>query len=111
MAEKKGKNRTKKINDNFVIEEVTELKPLTTEERILGVKAPEKIVTKMDYRNPKRFYNVFVYANQRTITVNGVELGAFLGLQYEAKKQLENGANSVELKNRDGKLEYKIEVL
>ena len=111
MAEKKAKTRTKKINDNFVIEEVKEMKPLTAEERILGAKAPETKVTKIDYRNPKRFYSVFVYANGRTITVNGVELGAFLGLQYGAKKELENGAKSVELKNREGKLEYKIEVL
>ena len=111
MAEKKVNKRTKKINDNFVIEEVKELKPLTTEERLLGVKAPERIITKIDYRNPQRFYNVFVCSNNRTITVNGIELGAFLGLQYEAKKELENGAKFVELKNRDGKLEYKIEVL
>lgn len=111
MTIKKVSKKTKKINDDFVIEEVKELTPLTDEDRILGVKANEKIVTKTDYRNPQRFYKVFISTNGRTITVNGIELGAFLGLQYEAKKELENGAEYVELKNKEGKLEYKIEVI
>lgn len=111
MTEKKLKNKNKKIKEDFIIEEVIETKPLTNEERIFGVQAPTVKAVKCDYRNPKRFYNVFICANGRTIQVNGVELGAFLGLQYVAKKDLENGCSYVELKDKNGKLEYKIEVI
>jgi hypothetical protein len=114
MATNKTRKTTKKVAkpiEDFVIEEVIETQTLSDEELFFGVEPTKTKVTKTDYRNPKRFYNVFVQANGRTIKVNGMEVGAFLGLQSEAKRKLENGAKKVDLFDRDGKLEYKIEVI
>lgn len=105
----KAKTETKK--EDFVVKEEIQTKKLTADEKILGVEAETKVVTKVDYRNRNRKYSLYIASNKRTIKINGLEVGAFIGLRAEAKKQLEEGAKKVEVKDKDGNLEYKIEVL
>jgi hypothetical protein len=100
-------------NKNSIIEEVTKpieekeevkeeyieevLKP-TTHDLVTGASPEVKIVKVVDYTSHKRIYKVHNIAKDRTYTLNGYEIGAILGMNETAKKELKEGAKKVTLK-------------
>lgn len=97
------------------IEEVT--KP-TTQDLVMGASPEAKIVKVVDYTSHKRIYKVHNIAKDRTYTLNGYEIGAILGMNETAKKELKEGAKKVtlkEIKKVDDKYQtiekYHIEVI
>jgi hypothetical protein len=89
------------------------IKP-TEEDMILGKQEKVVEVEVIDYQAVETRYNVKIYANGRTINVNGREVGAFLGQENQARQALKEGAKSVVIKERKGNDlidKYKIEVV
>ncbi len=74
------------------IEEV--IKP-TTQDLVTGASPEAKIVKVVDYTSHKRIYKVHNIAKDRTYTLNGYEIGAILGLNETAKKELKEGAKKI----------------
>jgi hypothetical protein len=82
----------------------------TDDELILGEKIEEKIITVVDYLSKDAKYNVKIASNGREMKANGREIGTFLGMDKNARKQLQDGAAKVQILQR-GRVEYEIEVI
>lgn len=101
MAAKTNNKRTK-----------TEIITPSDEDLILGATEEVKTVQVTDYQNINVRYKVFIHQNGREITVNGREIGTFLGQKSEARKQLEQGQTNITILDTKGKIKlYDIEVL
>lgn len=90
------------------VEEV--IKP-SVEEQILGASNEIKKVKVVDYTSIQKRYNVIIEANGREIEVNGREVGAFLGLDTNARTTLKQGGKKVVIKNEKDEPLYTIEVI
>ena len=103
MAEVKAKKKNTKT-------EIQVTKP-TIDELILGAKNEEKEVKVIDYCSKEAKYNVKVFANGRTVQVNGAEIGCFLGMDYIARNHLKEGVKKVLIKDDRERELYEIEVI
>lgn len=83
----------------------------SNEDLILGAKEEAKEVQVIDYTSRNIKYKVFIKENQREITVNGREIGTFLGQNLAARRELEEGKKKVRVLSSKGDELYKIEVL
>ena len=86
------------------------IKP-TEDELILGAKEEIKKIEVVDYTSKQAKYNVYVYANGRTVKVNGAEIGTFLGMDYVARNLLKTGEKEVLIKDDKKNELYRIEVI
>lgn len=90
----------------------TEIIKPSDEDLILGATEEIKTVQVTDYQNINVRYKVFIYQNGREITVNGREIGTFLGQKNEARKKLEQGQTNITVLDSKGEIKlYDIEVL
>lgn len=98
---------------NTNIEEtVTEVVTPTTEERILGEEETVTEVVKVNYTALKRRYKVKNVRKNRVYELNGYEIGAILGNNEDAKKQLREGKKKIEIiEPKTHETLYNIEVL
>lgn len=101
------KKKVKPVEEKTVIEVI---KP-TDEELFLGAEEEVKEVKVIDYTAFERLYKVTNLKRNRNYTLNGIQIGAILGMDYEARKQLKEGAKKVVMRNKDNEETYKIEVL
>lgn len=90
--------------------EVEVIKP-SEDELILGAKEEVKKTKVVDYLSEKQYYMVTVSANQRTIKVNGREIGTFIGQNEKVRKLLKEGGKSATIHDSKDRELYKIEVL
>lgn len=103
MAKNKNSIIEEVIKPNEEIEEIREeyieevTKP-TTQDLVTGASPEVKIVKVVDYTSHKRIYKVHNIAKNRTYTLNGYEIGAILGMNEAAKKELKEGAKKITLK-------------
>ena len=104
----KAKNKTVEEVKEETVKEV--VKP-TDEELILGASPGIKVVKVVDYTSYKRNYKVTNTIKNRVYTLNGYQIGAILGMNQEARKQLKEGVKKVTINNDEGQALYKIEVL
>ncbi len=101
------KKKIKQVEEKTVIEVI---KP-TDEELFLGAEEEVKEVKVIDYTALERLYKVTNLKRNRAYTLNGIQIGAILGMDYEVRRQLKEGAKKVVMKNKDNEETYKIEVL
>lgn len=100
---------TPQIEEEKLVEEV--ITP-PDEERILGEVEKTKVVKVVDYTAHTRRYKVHNFKKNRTYELNGYEIGAILGMNENAKRELKQGALSVVMHDEKTKEKaYKIEVL
>lgn len=98
----------RRTNNQTKIEIITP----SDEDLILGATEEVKTVHVTDYKNINVHYKVFIHQNGREITVNGREIGTFLGQNIRARKQLEEGQTNISVLDSKGEKElYNIEVL
>lgn len=96
-----------------VIKEVEEIKPITTEDLILG-NAPVKEVKKVvSYEDASITYKVTnLKTNNNPMIVTGEAIEVFIGSNNkEAREDLKNGAKVTITKDYNKNDEYKIEVV
>lgn len=93
------------------IETVTEVVKPTIEEQILGAKDEVKIKKVVDYTSRKRIYKIFNVLKNRTYTLDGLEIGAILGINEKARNELKEGAKKISICDAKGNELYKIEVV
>lgn len=94
--------------EETIVEEV--VKP-SDEELFLGAEPEIKKVKIVDYTSLKRRYKVQNLINPKTYELHGRAIGAILGTDEEAKKQLKEGAKRVELFKRNGKEVIKTHII
>lgn len=104
---------TKSKRKKEIIEKtVTEIIEPTDEEKIFGASEEKKVVKVVDYTAHTRRYKVHNFKKNRTYELNGYEIGAILGMNENAKRELKQGALSVVMHDEKTKEKaYKIEVL
>lgn len=107
MATKKPVKKTTKQVEETIIEVI---KP-TDEDLFLGADEEIKEVKVVNYTAFDKHYKVTNVSKNRIYTLNGLQIGAILGLNQEARKQLKEGAKNVEVKNNEDVITHKIEVL
>lgn len=86
------------------------IKP-TDEELFLGAEPEIKTVKVVNYTALSVRYRVTNIAKNRIYELTGVQIGAILGMNTEARKQLKEGAQMITLNDKEGNNAYKIEVL
>ena len=108
---KTTKRVVKKIDDLTNI--VEEQKPISDEEKIMGVNPVVETKKEFNYESPKVRYRVKnLILNNNPITVTGDIIEAFIGSSnITAREQLKEGVKEVITYNGDKKEQYKIEVL
>jgi hypothetical protein len=89
----------------------TEIITPTDDELVLGVEETTQEIKVVDYASISKKYIVTIIGNGRKININGREVGTFLGQNNEARKELKNGAKSVDIEDEKANIIYKIEVL
>lgn len=102
-----AKKNTKK---KTTVKTVTETIIPTDDELFLGAEPEERVVKVVDYTNIETIYRVTNLEKNRTYVLNGLQIGAILGLDYSARTQLKEGARKVVME-KNGKQTYKIEVI
>lgn len=108
---KTTKRIVKKVDDLTNI--VEEQKPITDEDKILGVNPVVETKKEFNYESPMVQYKVTnLVLKNNPITVNGAIIEAFIGSKnLKAREQLKEGVKEVITYNGDKKEQYKIEVL
>jgi hypothetical protein len=108
---KTTKRVVKKVDDLTNI--VEEQKPITDEDKILGVNPVVETKKEFNYESPMVKYKVTnLVLKNKPITVNGAVIEAFIGSKnLKAREQLRAGVKEVITYNGDKKEQYKIEVL
>lgn len=108
---KTTKRVVKKVDDLTNI--VEEQKPITDEDKILGVNPVVETKKEFNYESPMVQYKVTnLVLKNNPITVNGAIIEAFIGSKnLKAREQLKEGVKEVITYNGDKKEQYKIEVL
>jgi hypothetical protein len=108
---KTTKRVVKKVDD--LINIVEEQKPITDEDKILGVNPIVETKKEFNYESPMVQYKVTnLVLKNKPITVNGAIIEAFIGSKnLKAREQLKEGVKEVITYNGDKKEQYKIEVL
>jgi hypothetical protein len=101
----------KKVDDFTNI--VEKQKPVSDEEKILGVNAVIETKKEFNYESPAVKYRVTnLILNNKPITVTGEIIEAFIGSRnLKARQELKEGVKEVIAYNGDKKEQYKIEVL
>ena len=95
--------KAKKTEEEKTVIEI--IKP-SIEEQILGASDEVKTVKVVDYASLKRRYKVENIVKNRSYELNGYEIGAILGIDNNARKELKEGAKTVFVGET-----YKIEVI
>ena len=108
---KTTKRVVKKVDDLTNI--VEEQKPISDEEKIMGVSPVVETKKEFNYESPKVMYKVSnLLLNNNPITVTGDIIEAFIGSRnQEAREQLKRDVREVITYNGDKKEQYKLEVL
>ena len=108
------KSSQKKIKTKTITEKIIP----TDDELILGAKPEIKTVKVVDYTSVNRLYKVTNIQKNRVYQLNGIQIGAILGMNQSARDDLKQGKSQTEITKvvRDGertKIEnlYKIEVI
>lgn len=97
---------------NTAQETTTQVIEPTTEEKILGAQETTIQVTFVDYSALEKRYKVKNVRKNRVYELNGYEIGAILGNNEEAKKELRTGAKNIKITEpKTSELLYNIEVL
>jgi len=88
-------------------------KPVTDEEKILGVQPEVETIQELDYEDEKRLYKVTnLQVKNKPVIVDGSVIETFIGNSNKpARRALKEGAKSVTTKDIANQELYKIEVL
>ena len=113
------KKKSKPVSDKELIrgieepkqETITEIIKPSDAELIRGADEEVKTVKVVNYTAQSVLYKVTNIKRNRVYTLNGVQIGAILGMNNDARKQLKEGVKKVVVKNRNNEELYKIEVL
>lgn len=111
VAKKTTKRVVKKVNETTNI--VEEQKPITDEEKILGVSPTVETKKEFNYESPTVQYKVSnLILKNNPVIVSGAVVEAFIGSNnIDARMKLKSGVKSVITYNGNKEEQYKIEVL
>lgn len=111
VTKKTTKRVVKKVNETTNI--VEEQKPITDEEKILGVSPTVETKKEFNYESPTVQYKVSnLILKNNPVIVSGAVVEAFIGSNnIDARMKLKSGVKSVITYNGNKEEQYKIEVL
>ena len=111
MAKTKKNKTVEEVIETTETETVEEVITPTDEELFLGAEEEVKTVKVVDYTSLKRRYKVENLIKKKVYELHGQAIGAILGNNEKAKKQLKEGANKVELFKQEGKKYIKTHII